>query len=311
MTIFCATPARAQFPPDDAPAAPRKTQPPPEGAKVFQPNVAIDWKQKRVLVDGVIALREGPLEYFACFPGKAHESVVEMTATAQNVYLALGLIGLTPGTPSQWDESTQRFSDPTGDLVDVSVEWQDGKSPRRVDAFDWILRIEYAKPSPGRPFVFAGSRAAGTLRTADKTGSGIALVQDPHALLALSHNRSDRNADLWAQARSSVIPPAGTPVRVVFQAAAPRKYAMRFDFRGEIFVDDLLVEPDEAAELISAQRRIRADFVQEIRIEPGLQSDRLRLLQNLEKAGVARDAFNLIDVPKSAGAPASQPSSDK
>lgn len=299
----------AQFPaapPGQSTPAPASA---PAGARPFQPGVAIDWTARRVFVDGSITLREGPLEYFACFSHKAHESIIELSASAQHVYMALGLIGLQPGNPPQWDEAAQRFTPPSGELVDVGVQWEAGNTLRSAPAFDWLLRIEYTRPAPARPWVFGGSRPAGDARSADRTGSGVALVQDPDALLSLSRNRSDRTADLWAQANTPLIPPLATPVRVIFSAAAVPTYDMRLDFRGELFVDGLLSTPAEAADLIELARRLRPD-AQEILAEAGLRTDSARLLAALERCGLPREAVRLRPIAPHPGAPASGPAAD-
>jgi hypothetical protein len=62
----------------------------------------IDSQRKLVLVDGVICLREGLLEMFACPRGtKEHESIVAVDCKAQYVHAALLAVGAMPGQPVQ------------------------------------------------------------------------------------------------------------------------------------------------------------------------------------------------------------------
>ena len=66
----------------------------------FQPGIRIDFAKKHVEVAARVVLREGVLELFACSRGtREHESVVAIASRPLHVFEALGLIGLTPGTP--------------------------------------------------------------------------------------------------------------------------------------------------------------------------------------------------------------------
>jgi len=40
-----------------------------------------------VVVDSRVVLREGALEFFACRPGKEHESILRLEAPATHIYL--------------------------------------------------------------------------------------------------------------------------------------------------------------------------------------------------------------------------------
>ena len=173
--------------------------------------MTINWTQREVHVDGHIVLRNGPIEYLACLPGKEHESIVLLDASAMHVYMALGLIGLEPGHPPEWQESTGRFKPPTGDLVDIEVEWTDDGTPRRAAAATWMRELTFGQTPIDRPWVFAGSRPLrDSTLAADHTGDGIAVVDKPDSLLALSRTHADRDAQLWAVANPDTIPPRRT-----------------------------------------------------------------------------------------------------
>jgi len=60
----------------------------------------IDPKQKLVIVDGQVCLREGVLEMFACPKGtKEHEAIVSVNCKAKFVHAALMAVGAQPGKP--------------------------------------------------------------------------------------------------------------------------------------------------------------------------------------------------------------------
>src|SRR5260221_5799508 len=62
-------------------------------------DVYLDLKQKAVIIDGEVCLREGQLEMFACPKGtKEHESVVSLNCTAEQAHAALLAVGAKPGT---------------------------------------------------------------------------------------------------------------------------------------------------------------------------------------------------------------------
>ena len=274
------------------------------GRAAFQPGVTIDWKQRAVLVEAQVVLRQGPLEFFACLSGKEHESVLLMKASATHVYLALGLIGLTPGHPPRWDEAAQAFRPPAGDLIDVSVEWKESGAPRSAPASAWLREIKYARAPFVRPWVFAGSRRLeNDTLAADRSGHGIALVDHSDSLLAQSRSYVSRDADLWVEANTPRIPPLGTTVQLVLRAARPRDFRVRVDFRGAALVDDRYASIEDLADLLLLGRRMRPAHVQTLRLERTLEADLARLRARLSALGVPAAALRFERV----GAAGSRP----
>jgi hypothetical protein len=263
--------------------------------RAFQPGVRIDWARRAVHVDGQVVLREGLVEFLACFPGKEHESIVRLAAPATHVYMALGLVGLEPGRPPTWNEQRGRFGPPIGALIDVSVEWEEGGKRRTARGFEWLREWEYGRTPVDRPWVFTGSRrlSDGTL-SADRGGDGIAVVDKPESLLALSRNHVSRDAELWAAANSQAIPARQTRVRLVLRPAEARVYDVRVDFRGAAFVDGRFVHPEDLADLIKLARTLSPRCVQTIRMERTLRSDAACLRKRLRLAGVSGDAFRFV-----------------
>lgn len=238
--------------PQSAPA----TKPASPSLREFQPGVQIDWAARAVRLRATVVLRDGALEYFACFPGKEHESIVRLDAQPEHVYMALGLIGVLPGRPAAWDEQRRRFVPPAGEFVDLSAEWTEAGTTRGCDAFNWLLEIAYARVPLARPWVFTGSQRLPDGRlSAVQTGAGIALVDDPDCLLAMTSPRSSSNADLWVRARTDAIPAEGTDVTVVLRAAAPRRHMYGIDFRGAAFVDGRFASRADLLDLLDIELR--------------------------------------------------------
>ena len=290
--VLCAGLAAA----DAVAQAPRLTaQPTPLGVRPFQPGVGIDWARRAVHVDGRVVLREGPIEFLACLPGKEHESIIRLDAAAVHIYMALGLVGLEPGHPPRWQEQHGRFGPPAGNLVDVTIEWEEGERRRRAAGFAWMRELEFARTPIDRPWVFAGSqRLRDATLSADRGGDGFAVVDKPGCLLALSRGHVSHAAELWVAADTAAIPPLRTPVRVVLRPAEPRVHQVRVDFRGAVFVDDRYASWEDLADLIGLARRLSGDHVQLIRLDGTLRSDAARLREALTAVGIPAGALRFV-----------------
>src|SRR5690606_27879139 len=114
------SPAETKAPPERTAAA---RLPEPKGAKRLAPDYEIwlDPKEKAVLIDGQISLREGMLEMFACIKNtKEHESIVSANTKAYLVHAALLTLGAEPGSPVRF---RPEYAPPTGTEIDVLVRW--------------------------------------------------------------------------------------------------------------------------------------------------------------------------------------------
>lgn len=265
------------------------------GRRPFQPGVQIDWGAPAVVVDCRLVFRRGPLEFLACRPGKEHESILRLEGSATHLYLALGLIGLNPGHPPAWDEVRGDFSRPTGDLIDITCEWEEEGRVRTVDAFEWLRGREYGRTPLRRPWVFAGSvRLPDGARASDRSGVAIALVDFSDSLLCLSRGHSSRWEELWVEANTDVLPPLGTPVRLVLRPASPREYQVVLDFRGALFVDGRYATPADVADLLLLARWTRPAFRQVVHVQAALASDVRRVEESLTELGLPADAVRFL-----------------
>lgn len=319
FALGLATHAQAQFGADPRMEKPGASQnqpsaslpallPPPVGAALFQPGIWIDWKQPAVVIDGRVAQTNAPLEFLACFPGKEHESLLVLAGRATGVFQALGLIGITNGAACLWDETQRRFRPPSGDLVDVSVEWDAAPGDRRtVSIWQWTRLRRFAERPIARPLVFGGSKRIGEGRlAADVSGAGIAVVDMPDALLGLTRSFGSQDADLWLVCDPTTAPPAGTPVRVRLRAAEKMALAVHIDFRGDVFVNNAWTEPQDAADLVALARQIEPARVQTITVHGALDADVRRVRRVFEHAGLRSDALRWVTQSVSSN-PASRP----
>ena len=81
----------------------RTLAPPPNATAISKNHVWIDAKKKRVILDGYVAMTDGPLEMFACPEGtKEHESIIGTLARAKEVHAALLAVSTMRGTPVEF-----------------------------------------------------------------------------------------------------------------------------------------------------------------------------------------------------------------
>ncbi|MBU0640593.1 MAG: hypothetical protein KKB50_17160 [Planctomycetes bacterium] len=258
----------------------------------FQPGVTIDWREHVVRVAGRVVLRHGPLEFLACFAGKEHESIVRLDASATHIYMALGLVGITPGHPPQWDERGEAYVPPTGDLVELSFEWLEGHERRSANAFQWLRDAEFGRIPHARPWVFAGSvRLPDDTLLADHSGVGVAVVDFADSLICLFRRHSSADAALWLEANTNTIPPLETPVWLAVRAAEPRSHLVEVDFRGAVFVDGRYASLSDLAESIATARRLDPAYVQTFSVAGTLTSDVAQLRHELGRLGIADEAL--------------------
>jgi len=267
-------------------------------AREFQPGLRIDWQRQQVLVAGRVVLRRGPLEYFACRPGKEHESIVLIEPAATHVCMALGLVGLVPGRPPRWDEARQRWIAPTGDQVDVLVLYEQLGRWRCVDAWEWMLAGEPPRTPLSQPWVFSGSltQPDGQL-LADRDGDFLAVVDKPAALLCLADAHTDANDQLWCVANPERIPPTGTRVWLVLRAARPREWQITLAADGKLTLDGRPISAKRLATLLQRRWRLTERRPAVIQTPRGLHQAGRELGRRLIELGAPPASFRVRLMP--------------
>jgi hypothetical protein len=194
----------------------------------LHPAVQVEASRAQVEVQASVACRRGFLEQACCGRGtREHESLLVTDAPASVIQAALIAAGIRSGAPGSWQSGPGGElirQDPTGDPVEVRIRWDDGTRLAEVHISDWL---EDLRPSPGGfGFVFAGSRFVPSPRgerfAADLSGSVVGLVTFGDEVVALREvvpDKVDVAPARW-RARSSVIPPEGTPVTLVLRRPA-------------------------------------------------------------------------------------------
>lgn len=201
-------------------ASKRTTSKDPPGMKRLMKgyDVWVDPTHKRIVVDGNVVLREGPLEMFACPRGtKEHESIVAADTLAYAVHAGLLAVGAEAGSPVQYQPT---YVPADGTEIDVQIVWRD-KNGRvhRDQAQDWIRNVDTGK-ALAHPWVFGGSgfwedELTGNRTYLAESGDFICVSNFPSAMLDLPVESSQANEALLYEAFTERIPPVGTRVRLV------------------------------------------------------------------------------------------------
>src|SRR4051794_12645423 len=207
---------------DKTKAQPAPSLPEPKGAKRLTRDYPlwVDLKEKAVLVDGQIALRQGMLEMFACTRNtKEHESIVSANTKAQYVHAGLLSLGAEPGHPVQFQP---QYRPPSGTEIEVFVQWRDANGKEQTArAQDWVKDMRTGKPMT-HPFVFAGSGFwvdpdTGKKHYQAEGGDFVCVSNFGTAMLDIPVKSSQSNDELEFSAITEKIPPLGAPVRLIFK----------------------------------------------------------------------------------------------
>jgi len=188
--------------------------------------VWLDMKNKRVLVGGVICLRRGALEMFACpHLTKEHESVVSVYSPARFVHAGMLALGVQPGTPVKY---TPKYVPATGTRVEVTVVWKDAQGKQHdTPAQEWVKNIKSGKPLQ-YSWVFVGSGFWSDSRTGARyysadAGEFTCVSNFPTAMLDLPIESSQANSELMFTAYTEKIPPLKTRVLLILKPQLEKK----------------------------------------------------------------------------------------
>jgi len=203
-----------------APAPPKL--PEPKGATRLSKDypVWIDPKEKAIIVEGQVALREGMLEMFACTRNtKEHESIISANTKAWVVHTGLVALGAEPGHPVRFQP---QYMPPAGTEIDVLIRYLDEKGKMQTArAQDWIKDNQTGKPMT-YPFVFGGSSFYTDPDTNKQYyqaehGDFVCVANFGTAMLDIPAKSSKSNEELEFEAMTKKIPPLGAPVQLVFK----------------------------------------------------------------------------------------------
>jgi len=189
--------------------------------------VWIDRKKHRVIVDGYVAIKEGPLEMFACpVFTKEHESVVAVFSRAATIHAGLLAVGAETGRPVQWEPE---YRAPTGSEIQIQALWVDQKGEKHSeDARTWVRQAGQEKKFLEANWVFAGSGFwedpdTKVKRYLAESGDLICVSNFSTATLDVPLKSTEANSGLLFLANSEKVPSPGTPVRLILQVRHPKE----------------------------------------------------------------------------------------
>ena len=186
------------------------------------PHIQIDAKTKQVRVDCEAVKADYPLEFLAVDTNtNEYEAVVRSEVKPSDLHLSLLMIGLQPGHPVQYSESTKTWTPPTGAPVDIWFDYQKDGKDINVPAYRWMRDVKTKKEAPPMTWVFTGSKVEEDHSyAADATGCLVGVINNELSVVdvpalksrAIEAREYERNPDL--------IPPTGTAVTMILSPAA-------------------------------------------------------------------------------------------
>jgi hypothetical protein len=185
------------------------------------PHIEVDVRQKQVRVECEAVRADYPLEFLAVVRnGNEYESIVRSDAKPSDLHLALLMLGLKPGEPVHYSESTKTWLPPTGPPIVIWFEYDKDGKHEKVPATRWMRDLHTKHEPPAFSWVFTGSKTMsdGTY-AADPTGYLISVINNELSVLdvpdlkarALEARELERNPDTE--------PPTGTPVTMILSPA--------------------------------------------------------------------------------------------
>lgn len=189
--------------------------------------VELDGKQKRVLVNAYVCLRQGQLEQLLTRKRtKEHEAILAADVDARNIHAALLLAGAEPGSPVKF---RPKFVAPSGPAIKITLEYKDKGKTIRVPAQEWIRNAK-TKKDLDTDWVFGGSVLIPDPFDKKKQpyygandGDIICISNFDTAMLDVPFNSPKDNDELVFEANTERIPALETPVLVILEPVPAKK----------------------------------------------------------------------------------------
>lgn len=314
-TVVCiALPAESSDPATQPTGGPTATTAPREGPLK---HLKIDRQSRRVIVDAKVMLQKGEgegegvcmLEFLMCRTGaKDHETLLTTGALPSSLHAALLAMGLAPGRPAQWvtpEGEKPVFISPAGAALIITVQWTDKSGKvREVPATDWMMDVATTEKMHETRWIFVGSDFLDDGRYwADIEGLHISVTNFASSVIDVPFRSTSEDALREFAVNTAVVPPKGTPVKLIIKVAegaetAPAaRMAFDIDAFGRIKLDGSPVVPEDVSRSVRQFLSRHADASADVRTDPlALVFDRERLREILEQAGLTRITFTARDL---------------
>lgn len=184
------------------------------GDDVKLPGIRIvDGDKKSIELTGKVSQTNNILEFIAVERGgRDYESLLTVDCKPSALKFGLLLIGCAEGETN-------------GSPLAIDVEWQTAGKPRRQPVETWLIDRRTGKPPARLPFFFSGSGFVPDLFNsnkvfrADAEQAHIALWWQSSIVINIHGDSGNpyRNDAAGFEVNSKVIPPAGTPIKLILR----------------------------------------------------------------------------------------------
>jgi hypothetical protein len=185
------------------------------------PHIDVDIQQKQVRVECEAVRADYPLEFLAVVRnGNEYESIVRTDAKPSDLHLALLMLGLKPGEPVHYSESTKTWLPPSGPPVVIWFEYDKDGKHQKVPATRWMRDVHTKHEPPAFSWVFTGSKTMsdGTY-AADPTGYLISVINNELSVLDVPDLKSRALEARELERNPDTMPATGTPVTMILSPA--------------------------------------------------------------------------------------------
>lgn len=186
--------------------------------------ILLDQNTREIRVPAKVNMQEGLLEFLLVHEnGKIHESLLLTDISPTHLNLAFTLLRYPPSRElyalpnDQGGESNDYPEVPvevkTGARLRIEVEWQDGKSLRRLPVNEWIQHVVKTSAMPAGPWVYGGSDFHDGKYAPELSGDLIAIFLSAAAIVNYP-GADNRDDSVWAPYPKRV-PAEGTAVTLI------------------------------------------------------------------------------------------------
>jgi hypothetical protein len=202
-----------------------QTEPAARAEWRFLPRVAWTPRRRQVELAATVLPTADPLEFLiATDRGKSHEALFRLDARVVDFVQALEELNFTPTSAQRVPAETGDYRFYDGDSLTVQVRWVDaGGTTRERRLESLMLAAGGTMPSTAWIYLGAARGPDGSL-AAEQLGTVASLVPSPTAVLVDPLPLSQFEG---VYTRSALMPPAGTPVTLVFRPEAASIRAAR------------------------------------------------------------------------------------
>jgi hypothetical protein len=184
-------------------------------------HMQVDVPDKEIRVDCMAVKADYPLEFLVVQSNtNEYEALASTDAKPSDLHLALLMLGLKPGEPVRYSDSTKSWLPPTGPPVQIWFEYDKDGKHQKVPAYRWMRDVKTKAAAPPFTWVFTGSKTLDDgSYGGDATGFLVGVINNELSVLdvpalksrALEAREWERNPD--------VMPETKTPVTMILSPA--------------------------------------------------------------------------------------------